>query len=231
MRSWFERPYHLHLLRQTLRQPGARVLDVGCGNHAPSLTKKSFPSVVYHGLDNAEWNRDTRDTEALDKFFSLNLNDIESLSVVPNEHYDIVICSHVLEHLRDPEAVAKSLLTKIREGGTLYVEVPSPATVSWPSAKNRYFLIHGCLNFFDDPTHVRPVDLDVLAAGFGRMGFHVTGPRTRRFARRIALLPVYILAGLLFRRYVPATVVWDIAGFAKYLRVQKPVTSPAVGAA
>jgi hypothetical protein len=31
------------------------------------------------------------------------------------------------------------------------------------------------------------------------------------------LLPAYALAGLVLRGYVPASVVWDVTGFAEYL--------------
>lgn len=38
--------------------------------------------------------------------------------------YDLIICTHVLEHLVQPREIWDGLLTNLREGGLLYIEVP-----------------------------------------------------------------------------------------------------------
>jgi len=43
---------------------------------------------------------------------------------VPVESQDLVILSHVLEHVTDPVAEMKDVISRVRAGGYLYVEVP-----------------------------------------------------------------------------------------------------------
>ena len=58
---WFEHPHRFLALRELGDSP--TILDVGCGNHSPTLTKKYFPGATYHGVANEEWNLDARDRE------------------------------------------------------------------------------------------------------------------------------------------------------------------------
>jgi len=225
--DWFEFPHRLLATRRSLERPGARVLDIGCGNHSPSLTKKYFPGCVFHGVDNSRWNRDATDDSVMDKFFDIDLERPELLDSVENGWYDVVICSHVLEHLSDPYAVAARIARKLRPGGVLYVEVPAERSLRFPRAREGWMGIKGCLNFADDATHRTMVNLDRLAVTLREQGCEV-GPETNRFLwRRILFLPAYACAGLVLRGYVPASVIWDMIGFAKSLTsVRRPASSP-----
>lgn len=221
---WFERPHRLLAVWPAVSRPGATLLDVGCGNHSPSLTKRHLPQCVYHGLDRQNWNRDERDLACIDRFFDSDLSRPEGLAAVPEAAYDAVICSHVLEHLPNPEAVIKSLAAKVKPGGRLYLEVPSPHSVRLPRAIQGWYGIRGCLNFYDDVTHQTLVALPRLAEQLQRQGFRVSPIRYRFLWRRILLLPGYVLAGLVLRGYVPASVVWDITGFAQSLVAERPTS-------
>ena len=74
----------------------------------------------------------------------------------PDESFHGITCMHVVEHLQDPSHLMRESLRLLEPGGRLYVETPAPWTVSSKSAtgeaKGRV-----TVNFFDDPTHVRPV--------------------------------------------------------------------------
>jgi 2-polyprenyl-3-methyl-5-hydroxy-6-metoxy-1,4-benzoquinol methylase len=214
---WFELPPRLLHTRRALARPGARVLDVGCGNHSPALTKRHFPRCVYHGIDNSRWNRDAADEAAMDRFFDLDLDDPAQLDRIENGGYDAVICSHVLEHVRDPHALAGRLAGKLAPEGVLYVEVPSRRSLALPRTRDGRLGVKGVLNFHDDETHRTMVDLERLAATLRERGCAVTAPRYRRLWRRLVFLPAYVFAGLLWRGYVPASVLWDITGFAQYV--------------
>lgn len=49
----------------------------------------------------------------------------DTIDQVPvTERYDLVICSHVLEHLAEPLQLTSSLTTRLESEGLLYVEVP-----------------------------------------------------------------------------------------------------------
>lgn len=46
------------------------------------------------------------------------------LSLVPQRHFDVVLTSHVLEHLNEPLDNLKLLRTKLKPGGTLVIVLP-----------------------------------------------------------------------------------------------------------
>ncbi|MCO4769966.1 MAG: methyltransferase domain-containing protein [Deltaproteobacteria bacterium] len=220
--NWFEYPHRLRAVEHALKRPGAVLLDVGCGNHSPSITKRHFPEVTYHGIDQENWNRDERDAEAIDRFFSVNIEDAEALASVEDGAYDALICSHVLEHLVDPVAAAAALVAKLKPSGVAYFEVPSRASLDLPKAEHGWMGVKGCLNFWDDPTHTEFVDIRDVAARLRQEGCTVTGPFPRRMKRRLALLPVYAATGIVLRGYVPASVLWDATGFAEGILVTPP---------
>ena len=47
-----------------------------------------------------------------------------------NDKFDLIILSHVLEHIVDPHSFLKSLTTKLTADGVIYIEVPSLNAVS-----------------------------------------------------------------------------------------------------
>src|SRR3954470_7978527 len=91
----------------------AMILDVGCGDNSPSLTKEYFPHSTYHGVDRVDYNIDDADRRAIDHLYRMDL-DVDTLDVVPDDTYDLVIMSHVVEHLRKPEQVVASLCRKLK---------------------------------------------------------------------------------------------------------------------
>lgn len=225
---WFERPPRFVAAAQQLARPGAEVLDIGCGNHSPSMTKRHFPACRYTGVDCRRWNMDEADDRCLDGFFEVDLNQPELLEALPAAAFDVIFCSHVLEHTVAPYEVVKRLPRLLKPGGRLFFEVPSRRSLRLPRAQHGWCGIRGCLNFYDDATHRTMVDLRLVAATLNSLGLSVGRVRRRFLWRRVLLLPLYAAAGLVLRGYVPASVVWDITGFAEILvadRRAKPRTS------
>ena len=79
----------------------------------------------------------------------------------PERSFDRITCMHVVEHLQDPRHLISEAWRVLKPGGSLYIETPAPETTSMESAtgsaKGRV-----TVNFFDDPTHVRPVPVEEL---------------------------------------------------------------------
>jgi SAM-dependent methyltransferase len=218
LHNWFVYPHRLAVLRRRLpRGRAAVVLDVGCGNHSPRITKRCWPGCVYHGLDNRSMNRDAEDERLMDRFFGLDLRQPGALATVPDRAYDVVICSHVLEHLEAPTAIVADLAAKVAPDGVLYLEVPSRRSLRLPRAEKGWFGVRGCLHFADDDTHRTLVDLRDLAPLLRRAGLTPDPVRTRRLWRQILLLPLYVAAVLVVKRFIPASLLWDITGAAEYL--------------
>lgn len=53
--------------------------------------------------------------------YDISLN---GLGFSPNENYDFVICSHVIEHVANPFFLIKECYRVLKEGGVLYLAVP-----------------------------------------------------------------------------------------------------------
>ncbi|GEM_PF-206457 len=219
---WCAYPHRLLPFRSVLKRPGARLLDVGCGNHSPTITKRYFPQCFYEGLDRERWNRDEQDDAAMDAFHEVDLDRPEEIAAIPAGAYDLVLCSHVLEHVRDPWAVIPELARAVKPGGFLYIEVPSERSRRLPAARNGFLGIRGCLNFADDPTHRQLVSLDRAAELLRHAGLGIVRRGKRFLWRRVLLLPLYMAAGLALRGYIPASVMWDLLGFAETLVAQRP---------
>jgi len=77
----------------------------------------------------------------------------------PNASMDAITCMHVVEHLRNLGPLLHEVGRLLRPGASAYFETPHPRSLHLPSAKGRF-----TLNFFDDPTHVRLVELSELMA-------------------------------------------------------------------
>jgi SAM-dependent methyltransferase len=83
----------------------------------------------------------------------------------PDSSVDAVTCMHVVEHLHGLTNLFAETARLLKPGGQAYFETPHPKTVHWPSAQGRF-----TLNFYDDPTHVKPVSPGQLAEAAQRAG-------------------------------------------------------------
>ena len=136
-------------------------------------------------------------------------------SHIPDRRYRVILCSHVPEHLRRPNELLPELVKKLSPAGALYREVPSVWSLTLPAAASGGWGVKGYLNYHDDPTQITHLDLRI-AACLQDLGLEVKDPFRRRLWRRICLQPLYALAGVLVRGYVPSSVLWDVTGFADY---------------
>lgn len=114
---------------------GKRILDVGCG-----FTKT--PGAV--GIDKR--TRNDRPAEFQ--------TDIEhDLTIFPwpiqDDSFDLVICSHILEHLPDTVATMEELNRITRHGGKIYIEVPHYSWFeSFRHYEHKHFFTFGSFDYF-----------------------------------------------------------------------------------
>jgi len=193
------------------------ILDIGCGNHSPLTTKHWFPNCTYHGLDIETYNNSADDVAVIDRFYQVDLR-TDSLSCVPDASFDLVIFSHVIEHIENGEEVVQRLSKKLKPGGLLYIECPSERSLTLPKGAQS-------LNFHDDPTHVRLYSLGTLEAACRDAGLRVTKAGVRRDGMQMLMsatifLPKQILT-LLRERKPWGPPLWDFLGFAHFVVAQK----------
>jgi SAM-dependent methyltransferase len=118
-------------------QPGAKILDVGCGQ-GTALDLFERRGYVPLGITlNAE---DVAVCRA--KGFSVRQLD-QSFLDFPDAHFDLVWCRHCLEHSIFPYFTLSGFARVLRPGGWLYVEVPAPDTACRHQENQNHYSVLG----------------------------------------------------------------------------------------
>ncbi len=138
-----------------------RLLDVGCGNNSPYSVKTQKPDAYYVGLDIADYHQ-TKPLLADDYILSTPENFPLAIEKMAGT-MDAVISSHNIEHCLDPDRVVRAMGAALKPGGTLYMSFPSEASATFPSRG-------GCLNFYDDSTHLALPRFDHISRGLQDAG-------------------------------------------------------------
>ncbi len=151
---------HIAFLTRGL-EPGARVLDVGCGRGVilGALADRGFE---VHGVEiSAEAAR------GADPRAEIRIADTLAEAGYPEAHFDEIVIWHVLEHLRDPRGTVEEMHRILRPGGRLIVAVPN-----FESAQARW---SGSAWFhLDLPRHLYQFPLSGLRRLLHDTGFEVT---------------------------------------------------------
>jgi 2-polyprenyl-3-methyl-5-hydroxy-6-metoxy-1,4-benzoquinol methylase len=193
------------------------LLDVGCGNHSVKKIKFWFPKASYFGLDRELYNIDKNDIALMEKFLLIDLTK-DSLTTLEDNFFDVIIMSHVIEHLPNGDEVLQTLLQKLKSGGEIYIEFPSTKSLSLWSAQ-------GTLNFCDDPTHIRIYDIKEIANILLKNRVKVIRAGIARDLLRTILFPLTIpmqLYSLLKHKKLKVQfALWDFTGFGNYVYGKK----------
>jgi SAM-dependent methyltransferase len=104
---------------------GDRVLDYGCGDGALlGMLHRRVGSGTYdlHGFEPNALGFDLA-------VAALAANDVKatihgSLDVIPDAHFDRVVCTEVIEHASEPEALLRDIARVLKPGGRLVVTTP-----------------------------------------------------------------------------------------------------------
>jgi SAM-dependent methyltransferase len=208
------KPFRLKTIGKYTDKKDLKILDIGSGSHSSTITKKWLSKCHYTGVDrDVSYDNTEEDIQNMDEFFQLDLTELD-YSAIPDETYDVIIMSHVIEHLYNGDKVLPLLFKKLKKGGLFYIEFPAEASANFPSKKET-------LNFFDDDTHVRIWSIKEVANIFMDGNFNVKMAGKNRSWINIALMPIKIPLQLITKGYVRGGVYWDWYGFADYLIAEK----------
>ncbi len=209
-------PFRLKYVRKTFAGRRFKLLDVGCGINSFEVTKYWLPNAAYYGLDKHR-GEEGEYYGAMDGFFLIDL-ERETLRSIPDGFFDVIILSHVIEHLDNGLAVVRELSTKLAPLGYIYIETPSIRTLALPSAD-------GFLHFHDDSTHKRLYDIkDIANELLSSEVKIIRAARRRDPVGTLVLGPMAVLYNvpyLLRHRRLYGRPLWDLLGIAEFVLGQK----------
>jgi 2-polyprenyl-6-hydroxyphenyl methylase/3-demethylubiquinone-9 3-methyltransferase len=114
-------PLRLSWIKSFVDLKGKAVLDVGCGGGilAESIAQSGADTC---GIDLSEKALKVAELHALEVGAMLTYRSIavEALAEEQPEHYDVVTCMEMLEHVPDPASVVRACAKLCKPGGTLF---------------------------------------------------------------------------------------------------------------
>lgn len=211
-------PYRYKFIRKRLGHLAApRCLDIGCGNNSPMIMRHWFPQLRYDGIDIGPVDELGAAREHIDHYFQKNL-DHDRLEDVPEQHYDAVVFSHVIEHLHYGLQALEEIATKVAPGGYIFVETPSLRTLALPHAK-------GFLHFHDDATHCKLYDVKDIANVLLAADFEIVRGGTRRDPVGVLVIgPLGLLFNIFYylkTRRIYGLPLWDLLGVSSYVLARR----------
>jgi SAM-dependent methyltransferase len=154
------------LLRDAGLSPGQLVLDFGCGiGNLTAALAAQFPGVRFSGCDISPYAVER--AKASDPGISFFV--LTDASVA--EHagaFDFVISNHVLEHVADPAATARTIAAMTKPRAVMIHALPSgnPGSMEQKIAalyRSGIEVHHGNRFFFEDPSHLRRLTSNQVA--------------------------------------------------------------------
>lgn len=142
-------------------RPIRSVLDFGCGGGGLlHVLAERFPRVQFLGFDvNADFPSDLPNLRFSDRF--------------PEDRHDLVILSHVVEHMADIDQI-KGLFDLVADGGLVHVETPDPKLyATFPQPHFGFYVDRLHINHFSQRSilKIAPRGFDVVAGGTYRMPY------------------------------------------------------------
>lgn len=204
-------PFKLKFFYKELKNKEFFLLDIGCGNNSPSRTKRWFPKCKYYGLDKEVYNSTVADLRLMEKFYNIDLQK-DSLSILPEGYFDVVIISHVIEHLENGLEVLAEVLRKVKPKGRIYVEFPSPRSLNFP---------RGGLNFFDDRSHIKVCHIQEISGILLSNNFKIIKAGVCSSIIRKLISPIQFFRVMLIQKKITLAGLWDLFGFADFIYAVK----------
>jgi 2-polyprenyl-3-methyl-5-hydroxy-6-metoxy-1,4-benzoquinol methylase len=209
-------------LRRVYKQvpKNGTVLDIGC------IGYKQVKIAQALGRDDLrQFGVDYCDPEgAVPEGFLFKRTDLNSEKLpFSQDSFDVVIASHIIEHVSKPVDFFGDCVRVCKPGGLLYFEAPSERSLWLPGMPFNHHLFHS-LSLYDDPTHssrpwtpqsfyrltkyfsCEPIEADYIFSWIHRL-----------------LAPITIPITFLLRHRLFMWCVWATVGWASYLVARKPV--------
>ena len=138
---------------------GPRILDIGCSSGY-------FLSIaIENGMEAYGVEPNKLEVEYARQNGAVVLaSDVSDLD--PGESFDVITLWDVLEHIREPVGYIESLLSIVKPGGCIFVQVPSSGSLA---AR----IMRGACNMFDGVEHLTLFSKRSLNLAFAKAGFEL----------------------------------------------------------
>lgn len=138
---------------QQIPQQAQRILDIGCGSGALGKTIKQRQNCEVVGITYSKAEADLA-SQFLDNVIIADINELDTSTL---GEFDCIICSHILEHLYNPEKLLLELHSNLTKEGIIIVALPNVLFF-----RQRWEFIKGNFKYTDggvmDKTHFRFFD-------------------------------------------------------------------------
>lgn len=206
-----------HFLKKEFKGKPFRLLDIGGGGGDSSIEiSELFPACEYNCLDIIEPEvYKLREAGNTKKYWQKDLQLLD-FTDIPDNFFDVLVLTHIIEHLINGDTVIKKMIPKLKLGGTIYIEYPGIGSTRLPS-------MPGSLNFFDDKTHVRIYSVHEIFNTLLQAGCEPESGGIRRNWARIAFFPLLVPYKLIKSPDRIGYEFWDLCGFAEYVWARKKI--------
>lgn len=117
-----------------------KILDVACGVGALSFYFASYGADV-KGIDISaraikickKAQKSLVETD--DRFEKMNFEKVSIEKFKSKEKFDLVICSEIIEHVKDDDLFLKKVHQQLKKDGILYLSTPSPENILYKAGK------------------------------------------------------------------------------------------------
>ena len=185
-------PLRLNYINELAGMEGKTVIDVGCGGGILSESMAASGANVT-GIDLSEKALKVAKLHLLESGHQVEYRKItaESLAKERPQHYDIVTCMEMLEHVPDPMSVIQSCTELVKPGGWVFF-----STIN-RNPKSYVYAIIGAeyvLNILPRGTHeyakfIKPAELARMARNAGLSSKEMIGITYNPFTKVYALGP------------------------------------------
>ncbi len=179
----------LEKVLSNIKKNKVNILDYGCGvgtlDFYLASTGNNVTGVDISSLSIELCERSAREMNLGDRVrFSVN-SDFWKRVNITNSKFDLIICSEVIEHVRNDTILLRNLLKVLNKGGYIFLTTPS---------NNAPLFKMGIADSFDNKVgHLRRYDVESLISTFEKIGMRVENVRKVEGILRNSLFIIPIL--------------------------------------
>lgn len=137
------------IISERFPEKNISILDIGCGNGGLLEKLKNFGFIDLTGYDPS--------SACVKHMYHKNINAIQgslfNISPLNSKQFDLVILSHVMEHICDMEKAKEAISNLIKDKGHLYIETPDASMYSNNFILPYYYFDTEHINHFDEHFH------------------------------------------------------------------------------